>query len=81
MQPRYGGEQGAAQVEAEIIAQGRKILDAVPYDDRLLYARVDGVIRGGEFLLMELELIEPYLFLEFGKTLARNLRPFCSLLS
>ncbi|MCH7415212.1 glutathione synthetase [Belliella sp. R4-6] len=28
-----------------------------------LYARVDGVWRGGEFLLMELELIEPYLFL------------------
>ena len=73
VQPRYGGEQGAAQVEAEIIAQGRKILDAVPYDDRLLYARVDGVIRGGEFLLMELELIEPYLFLEFGKNAGAKL--------
>ena len=28
-----------------------------------LYARVDGVWKGGEFLLIELELIEPYLFL------------------
>jgi hypothetical protein len=28
-----------------------------------LYARVDGIWREGQFLLMELELIEPYLFL------------------
>ncbi len=28
-----------------------------------LYARVDGLIRDGEFYLMELELIEPYLYL------------------
>ncbi|WP_157986667.1 ATP-grasp domain-containing protein [Chitinophaga alhagiae] len=28
-----------------------------------LYARVDGIIRNNEFYLMELELIEPYLFL------------------
>ena len=30
-----------------------------------LYARVDGVLINGEFQLMELELIEPYLFLGF----------------
>jgi hypothetical protein len=28
------------------------------------YARVDGIARGDEFLLMELELLEPELFLE-----------------
>jgi hypothetical protein len=28
------------------------------------YARVDGVVREGEFLLMELELLEPELFLQ-----------------
>ena len=27
------------------------------------YARVDGVVSGGRFMLMELELIEPSLFL------------------
>ena len=27
------------------------------------YARVDGIISNGTFVLMELELIEPYLFL------------------
>ncbi len=30
----------------------------------ILHARVDGVMSGGKFLLMELELIEPYLFIE-----------------
>jgi hypothetical protein len=33
-------------------------LDSVP-----LYARVDGVVRDGDLLLMELELIEPNVFL------------------
>ncbi|MBX9869797.1 MAG: hypothetical protein K2X63_08375, partial [Burkholderiaceae bacterium] len=28
------------------------------------YARVDGVVRDGQFILMELELLEPELFLE-----------------
>lgn len=30
-----------------------------------LYARVDGVLRGRQFILMELELIEPGLALHF----------------
>ena len=32
-----------------------------------LYARVGGVERSGEFLLMELELIEPVLFFGLGR--------------
>ncbi len=34
--------------------------------DRLLYARVDGILAIDEFLLMELELIEPSLFMGFS---------------
>lgn len=34
----------------------------------LLYARIDGVMNGGEFLIMEVELIEPYLFLEYSQS-------------
>jgi hypothetical protein len=30
-----------------------------------LYARVDGLVRPSGFMLMELELIDPYLYLEF----------------
>lgn len=66
VQPRYGGLQRAAEVSRESIAQARFVLDQIPFAGIPLYARVDGVIRGGKFLLMELELIEPYLFLEFG---------------
>lgn len=46
-------------------------------DGPLLYARVDGVRRGRELLLVELELIEPYLFLpecpEAADRLARGI--------
>ena len=39
-----------------------------------LYARVDGIARGDAFLLMELELIEPNLFLETAPGAAERLR-------
>jgi hypothetical protein len=38
-----------------------------------LYARVDGIARGSAFLLMELELIEPNLFLGEGRGAAERL--------
>ena len=45
----------------ELIAQARICLvhAAAP----LVYARVDGVLKDGRFLLMELEVFEPLLFL------------------
>ena len=48
-------------------AKPEEILQAAAYIQRFasdtLYARVDGLIRNGKLYLMELELIEPYLFL------------------
>lgn len=49
---------------------------------RSLYARVDGTVSDGRFLLMELELLEPSLFLglapgasdRLARTLAARLR-------
>ncbi len=38
-----------------------------------LYARVDGCVVGGRFLLMELELIEPVLFLAHAPEAAHRL--------
>jgi hypothetical protein len=32
----------------------------------LLYARVDGILKDGNFLLMELELIEPDLYFDYA---------------
>jgi hypothetical protein len=50
--------------------------------EKPLYARVDGISRGGAFLLMELELIEPNLFFDiapgsaerFAAALSRRLK-------
>ncbi|MDB4881427.1 MAG: hypothetical protein JWL95_193 [Gemmatimonadetes bacterium] len=46
-----------------VIAQAREALDAAPERETMLYARVDGCVVGDQLLLMELELIEPVLFL------------------
>jgi len=45
-----------------IINQAKSVVNAIP--NPLLYARVDGLIIQGKFLLMELELIEPELFFD-----------------
>jgi glutathione synthase/RimK-type ligase-like ATP-grasp enzyme len=62
VQTEHGGSVTALGVEFWMIGAGERVLNALP--DRPLYARVDGVVRGDEFLLMELELIEPNLFMD-----------------
>ncbi|MFT3747357.1 MAG: hypothetical protein QM768_03535 [Agriterribacter sp.] len=37
-----------------------------------LYARVDGIMVNGHFILMELELIEPFLYLSYGNGAVEN---------
>lgn len=37
-----------------------------------LYARVDGLMVNGKFMLMELELIEPFLYLSYGEDAVEN---------
>lgn len=63
VQPQYGGIVRAAEPDAEAFAIAQGVLAAV--EEPLLYARVD-LIRDleGRWALMELELIEPYLFLD-----------------
>ena len=56
-----GGQLKRVIVPEAIMTQARAILRAVPQPP--LYARVDGIIQEGKFVLMELELIEPSLFL------------------
>lgn len=63
VQWRFGGSAEAAEAAESLVEQAQRVLDEV--DEPLLYARVDGVEREGKLLLMELELIEPYLF--FGE--------------
>ena len=63
VQQQFGGATIAvAEPPPTLQAQAAQVLDAV--DGPLLYARVDGVNVAGRFQLMELELIEPRLFLD-----------------
>jgi glutathione synthase/RimK-type ligase-like ATP-grasp enzyme len=64
-QPELGARIAPHQPQADELAAAERILAAV--DDSLLYARID-LIRGldGAPVLMELELVEPDLYLEHG---------------
>jgi glutathione synthase/RimK-type ligase-like ATP-grasp enzyme len=61
VQNQFGGSREVVQPDAELLAAAREVLDNAP--DRTTYARIDGCVIGGRFTLMELELIEPELFL------------------
>lgn len=62
VQEEYGGKSTPFHPQQAIIDVGNKILTL--FDQELLYARVDGLVIEGEFILMEVELIEPDLFLD-----------------
>lgn len=62
VQAEYGGDALPCQPDEHIIQTAAKIL--AHFGNELLYARVDGIVIDGEFVLMELELIEPDLFLD-----------------
>lgn len=61
VQAQHGGTHRPVTPTAEMVAAARAILKALPTET--VYARIDGVERGGRFELMEVEVIEPYLFL------------------
>ena len=66
VQAEFGGSAEPADPGAEVAAEGAAVLDAVRalvHGAVPVYARVDGCVAGGRFVLMELELIEPTLFL------------------
>ena len=59
VQHQYGGVFRAASPPEGLIAQAARVLETVR--SPLLFARVDGVVRDGRLLLLELEVNEPYL--------------------
>ena len=61
MQFVFGGTSERVEVEPELVAQARGCVLAAP--SLPVYARVDGVVQDGRFLLMELEVFEPLMFL------------------
>ena len=62
VQSEHGGAAERREPPPELLAQAAAA--AALGAKGLLYARVDGVRRGRDLLLIELELIEPYLFLD-----------------
>lgn len=61
VQEPYGGTASAATPDPATLAAAHAALAAVPHP--WLYARVDGVRIGGAFHVMEMEMLEPSLFL------------------
>lgn len=80
VQTEHGGSVAPTRGDPQLVEQAARVLAALP--EMPLYARVDGIDRDGTFLLMELELIEPNLFLQladgaadrFSTALAKRLR-------
>jgi hypothetical protein len=75
VQEEHGGSTVLADAPAWMVTQAERVLAAATSSastssatgastsSAALYARVDGVVVNGRFVLMELELIEPALFL------------------
>jgi glutathione synthase/RimK-type ligase-like ATP-grasp enzyme len=62
VQEVFGGVASPVEPPPWVAASAQRALEAANHET--LYARVDGVARAGRFELMELELVEPSLFLE-----------------
>lgn len=63
IQSQYGGQYQAYNPSLDLIETAESIVKK--FNANLLYARVDGIIKDGKFLLMEVELIEPDLYFDY----------------
>lgn len=68
VQVDHGGTREAAAPPAWVVERAAACLGTIPVP--LLYARVDGVVVGEQFVVMEMELLDPVLFLEFDAAAA-----------
>lgn len=64
VQHYFGGTIHKPDVDKNLIEQTSKYVEQ--FAKNCMYARVDGIVRDGIFHLMELELIEPLLFLAYA---------------
>lgn len=70
VQHYFGGTIKQVQPSLKMLSSCQQLIETFGKDT--LYARVDGVDCSGEFVLMELELIEPYLFLDISNEALSN---------
>ena len=74
VQSNFGGKSKLQTPEHQLVIQAGEILNLV--DPMPLYARIDGLHIAGTFYLMELELIEPELYLSNDELAARFVDAF-----
>ena len=60
---RFGATRSAERPSRAVTEQGAAALRTLP--ELPLYARVDGVVRDGQLIVIEVEVLEPALFLDF----------------
>lgn len=65
VQEEHGGVIARAEPPAEMRIAAERALSVATAGSDWLYARVDGVRRGGRLEIMEIELVEPSLYLRF----------------
>lgn len=70
VQHYFGGTIAVIDPKPEMLESCQKLMDT--FASNTLYGRVDGVEIDGVFYLMELELIEPYLFLALSENAIPN---------
>jgi len=82
VQKDFGGSAEAIVPSAALVKQAQAIAAAIQYVGNSLYCRIDAVEKDGQLILMEVELIEPELFLglaegtaeRFAKAIVRRMR-------
>jgi glutathione synthase/RimK-type ligase-like ATP-grasp enzyme len=65
VQSQFGGKYTLIQPSQELIDKAQKVVNT--FDDKLLYARVDGIVIDTELHLMEIECIEPDLYFDISE--------------
>ncbi|RZL34656.1 MAG: hypothetical protein EOP00_31230 [Pedobacter sp.] len=70
VQATFGGTVYPQKPNEDLITTAQKYVDQ--FAKGCLYARVDGAMVNNQFMLMELELIEPFLFLETSEKALEN---------
>ena len=70
VQKEFGGTTKLVDVSKQVIEQASKVLNLI--DKPLLYSRVDGVVKNNNLIIIEVELIEPYLFLKHDQGSAKR---------
>jgi hypothetical protein len=78
VQWEYGGTAIGARPGPVMLQAAKRIVASLA--EPAEYARVDGILCGDEFVLMELELIEPVLFLRLGSAADRFVEAILNLI-